>query len=431
MEKPNNKVQKEEIDDFAKALLDKKTDMAIYAKTSESIDTSQKNDNEERKAAEQTLSSALDMLRKERGQSTIAEEEQKFYYSQLSETDDLDDDFTTSSIEDLKTQSFDVNTVARALQDYDQDQEIRTKLKIDLNKSNAKGVRHEKKNENKPVRKKKKRRSRKKIAAIVAAVFVFAACLGGYAYKVYVWDPAHVVTKAMQKAYDKLVSYADEYGSDLDSDATLMSDSERFELLDMDADYESLNATQKESINAYFKEQTGKTYNQLVKELKEMKEQIGEDSNGNYQKLSSLLSSWNSLTATQQYQILDLANAYQSLPEKLQERIDELARANADSGFTELVEKVQQDKNAADQKEAQSQQQQSSVQSQLQSAQAQLANYQEYAQTLNTELASAQANGDSATASELQSAITSNNQTISRLQAQIESLQSQLNALNP
>ena len=38
MEKPNNKVQKEEIDDFAKALLDKKTDMAIYANRSDTID---------------------------------------------------------------------------------------------------------------------------------------------------------------------------------------------------------------------------------------------------------------------------------------------------------------------------------------------------------------------------------------------------------
>ena len=77
MEKPNNKVQKEEIDDFAKALLDKKTDMAIYANRSDTIDQTKEKNEDERKAAEQTLSSALDMLRKERGQSTIAEEEQR------------------------------------------------------------------------------------------------------------------------------------------------------------------------------------------------------------------------------------------------------------------------------------------------------------------------------------------------------------------
>ena len=152
MEKPNNKVQKEEIDDFAKALLDKKTDMAIYANRSDTIDQTKEKNEDERKAAEQTLSSALDMLRKERGQSTIAEEEQRFYYNQLQEEDD---DFTTSSIEELKTQSFDVNTVAKALHEYDQDQTIRTKLKVDLNKSNAKGVPHTTRKKEKPVKKKR------------------------------------------------------------------------------------------------------------------------------------------------------------------------------------------------------------------------------------------------------------------------------------
>lgn len=423
MEKPNNKVQKEEIDDFAKALLDKKTDMAIYAKQSDAIDKTTEKNEDERKAAEQTLSSALDMLRKERGQSTIAEEEQRFYYNQLQEEED--DDFTTSSIEELKTQSFDVNTVAKALHEYDQDQTVRTKLKIDLNKSNAKGVSHATKKKEKPA---KKKRSKKKIAIILGVFVLFAACLGGYAYKVYVWDPAHIVTEAMQKSYDKLVSYADEYGSDLDSDATLMSDSERFELLDMDEDYDRLNTTQKEDINAYFKEQTGKTYTSLVKELKEMKEQIGTDPNGAYQRITSLLTSWSSLSASQQYQLLDLEEAYSQLSDKLQERIDEMAKANTDMGFTTLLENVRKDKEAADQQEAAKQQELSSLQSQLQSLQNQLSSYEEYAQTLRSELAIAQASGDSASITELNSAISSNDQTIARLETQISSLQSQINS---
>lgn len=423
MEKPNNKVQKEEIDDFAKALLDKKTDMAIYAKQSDAIDKTTEKNEDERKAAEQTLSSALDMLRKERGQSTIAEEEQRFYYNQLQEEED--DDFTTSSIEELKTQSFDVNTVAKALHEYDQDQTVRTKLKIDLNKSNAKGVSHATKKKEKPT---KKKRSKKKIAIILGVFVLFAACLGGYAYKVYVWDPAHIVTEAMQKSYDKLVSYADEYGSDLDSDATLMSDSERFELLDMDEDYDRLNTTQKEDINAYFKEQTGKTYTSLVKELKEMKEQIGTDPNGAYQRITSLLTSWSSLSASQQYQLLDLEEAYSQLSDKLQERIDEMAKANTDMGFTTLLENVRKDKEAADQQEAVKQQELSSLQSQLQSLQNQLSSYEEYAQTLRSELAIAQASGDSASITELNSAISSNDQTIARLETQISSLQSQINS---
>lgn len=434
MKKSNEKVQKEEIDDFAKALLDKKTDMAIYAQKSDRIDETKDLKEDERKAAEQTLSSALDMLRKERGQSTIAEEEQQFYYSRLTETEDIDDDFTTSSIEELKTQSFDVNTVAKALQDYDQDQEIKTKLKVDLNKSNAKGISHDKnKAKGKSAKKSKKnkpKRSKKKLWIILAAVLVILAGLGAYAYKIYVWDPAHVVTEAMQKSYDKLVSYADEYGSDLDSDMTLMSDSERFELLDMEKDYKSLNSTQKEKINAYFKEQTKKTYTELVKELQKMKEEIGHDANGSYQKITSLLSSWNSLTASQQHQLVDLESDYQNLSDTLKSRINELAKANANSSFDDLMEKVKADKQASDQKEAQSQQQLSSLQGQLQSVQSQLASYQEYGQTLSTELSNAQASGDSANAEELNTAIQSNNDTIARLEAQIAELQSQINALN-
>ena len=52
----------------------------------------------ERRQAEKTMSSALDMLRKERGQKTIEEEEQ-FYQEHEDDLKDMDDDFTTSSIE--------------------------------------------------------------------------------------------------------------------------------------------------------------------------------------------------------------------------------------------------------------------------------------------------------------------------------------------
>ena len=120
------KAKRDEIDDFAKALLDKKTDMAIYHSESHG-ETEETDPAQDRKAAEETLSSALDMLRMERGQSTIEEEEKQYYYSRLTEDDDFDDeDFTTSSIEELKTQSFDVNQVTQALHEYDQDRELKT-----------------------------------------------------------------------------------------------------------------------------------------------------------------------------------------------------------------------------------------------------------------------------------------------------------------
>lgn len=429
MDKKNQQPKKGEIDDFAKALLNKKTDMAIYADEQKKEDADEDQSVIDRKEAEQTLSSALDLLRKERGQSTIAEEEKRFYYSQLEENDgweEEDDDFTTSSIEDLKTQSFDVESVAKALSDYDQNQEVKAKLKVDLNKSNAKGIAH--KEEEKPKKKSRSRKkSRKLLPWIILVIVLGLGCLGGYAYKVYVWNPAHIVTEDMEKAYDRLVAYADEYGSDLDSSATLMSDSERLELLNMKEDYEMLNETQKSAINEYFQEQTKMTYLELVDELETFQEQVSDPENESYKTISDLLSKWSSLTASQQYQIIDLEAGYQDLPKVLQDRIDELASSNANTTFEKLVSQLRESRDASAQ---QQQQQLSSLQSQLSSLQSQLATNQQYASTLETELQTAQASGDSETIADLNTAIASNNDTISNLEKQIETIQAQIDQLN-
>ena len=74
-----NSVSKEEIDDFAQALLDRKTEMALFKdmpKEEKTQDVSQ------RKQAERQLSSALDMLRKERGKLPIEEEERRYTFQQ-------------------------------------------------------------------------------------------------------------------------------------------------------------------------------------------------------------------------------------------------------------------------------------------------------------------------------------------------------------
>ena len=63
------------IDAYSKALLDKKTEYNDELKKPKEVHQMSE---AERRQAEKTMSSALDMLRKERGQKTIAEEEQ-FY----------------------------------------------------------------------------------------------------------------------------------------------------------------------------------------------------------------------------------------------------------------------------------------------------------------------------------------------------------------
>lgn len=429
MDKKNHQPNKGEIDDFAKALLNKKTDMAIYADAEKKKEADADQSAIDRKEAEQTLSSALDLLRKERGQSTIEEEEKRFYYSQLEENDgweEDDDDFTTSSIEDLKTQSFDVESVAKALSDYDQNQEVKAKLKVDLNKSNAKGIAHQEQSQSEKKTQPKKK-SRKIWPWIVLVVVLGLGCLGGYAYKVYVWNPAHIVTEEMEEAYDRLVAYADEYGSDLDSSATLMSDSERLELLNMKEDYEMLNETQKTSINEYFQEQTKMTYLDLVDELESFQEQVSDPKNESYKTISDLLSKWSSLTASQQYQIIDLESGYQDLPKVLQDRIDELASSNANTTFQKLVSQLRESRDASAQ---QQQQQLSGLQSQLSSLQSQLATNQQYANTLEAELQTAQESGDSEAIADINTAIASNNDSMDSLEKQIATIQSQIDQLN-
>ena len=111
------------IDAYSKALLDKKTEYNDELKKPKEVHQMSE---AERRQAEKTMSSALDMLRKERGQKTIAEEEQ-FYQEHKDDLKDMDDDFTTSSIE--KEQSNEALDLVHAmLQDMsnegDEDEEV-------------------------------------------------------------------------------------------------------------------------------------------------------------------------------------------------------------------------------------------------------------------------------------------------------------------
>ena len=111
------------IDAYSKALLDKKTEYNDELKKPKEVHQMSE---AERRQAEKTTSSALDMLRKEHGQKTIAEEEQ-FYQEHKDDLKDMEDDFTTSSIE--KEQSNEALDLVHAmLQDMsnegDEDEEV-------------------------------------------------------------------------------------------------------------------------------------------------------------------------------------------------------------------------------------------------------------------------------------------------------------------
>ena len=106
------------IDAYSKALLDKKTEYNDELKKPKEVHQMSEAG---RRQAEKTMSSAL-----ERGQKTIAEEEQ-FYQEHKDDLKDMDDDFTTSSIE--KEQSNEALDLVHAmLQDMsnegDEDEEV-------------------------------------------------------------------------------------------------------------------------------------------------------------------------------------------------------------------------------------------------------------------------------------------------------------------
>ena len=174
------------IDAYSKALLDKKTE---YNDELKKPKEEKEMSDAERKQAEKTLSSALDMLRRERGQKTIAEEE-RFYQEHKDDLKDMDEDFTTSSLE--KGQSNEALDLVHAmLQDMsndeeDEDEDVAPVAKEERpkkpKKKKEKSEKKEKveKKEKKPKEKKSKKPMKTTTKIVLAVFFAGLVALGGY-----------------------------------------------------------------------------------------------------------------------------------------------------------------------------------------------------------------------------------------------------------
>lgn len=414
------------IDAYSKALLDKKTEYNEELKKPKEVHQMSE---AERRQAERTMSSALDMLRKERGQKTIAEEEQ-FYQEHKEALKDMDDDFTTSSIE--KEQSNEALDLVHAmLQDMsndgdDQEEEVVVKKEKKQKEKKEKKPK-EKKSKNKQVKEKK---PMKKVTKIVLCVILLGlAALGGYAYKVLVYDPQNIVSQAQQKTYDKLVSYADEYGDNM------MSDAEKLELLDLDKDYKKLLDKQKTSINEYFKEQTGKTYKALLKDMKQLHQDKEEVKLPAYQQIVDLLNGWESKSDEEKMAVADMQSTYSSLSKNLKGEVDTLSKSKTGKDFIDLCKEQGELKAAAEEKarqeeeakKAENEKKIQEYQTSLNSLQQDYNTYAQYAQSLESDLAYAQQNGEDT--ADIQSQIDTNNQMLSSLQQQITYYQQQISTL--
>ena len=418
------------IDAYSKALLDKKTEYNEELKKPKEVHQMTE---AERRMAEKTMSSALDMLRKERGQKTIAEEE-RFYEENKADLQHMDDDFTTSSIENEQSNDA-LDLVHTMLQDMsnDDDELLPSQVKkLKENKENKEKPKKEKpKKEEKPKDKKsKKKKPMSKITKIILGfILLGVAALGVYSYKVLVYDPQNIVSPAQQKTYDKLISYADEYGDNM------MSDAEKLELLDLDSGYKKLLDKQKTSINEYFKEQTGKTYKALLKDIKELQTSKEEAKLPAYQQIMTLLNGWDAKSDEEKMAVVDMQSVYSSLSKSLKEDVDDLSKSKTGKDFIDLCKeqanlKTQveaQAKAEEEQKKAENEQKIQEYQATLNGLQQEYNTYAQYAQSLESDLAYAQQSGEDTT--DIQSQINTNNQMLYSLQQQITYYQQQIAAL--
>lgn len=419
------------IDAYSKALLDKKTEYNEELKKPKEVHQMTE---AERRLAEKTMSSALDMLRKERGQKTIAEEE-RLYEENKVDSQHMEDDFTTSSIENEQSSDA-LDLVHTMLQDMSNDddellpsQVKKLKEKQEKKEKREKKEKPKKEKEEEPKKKKsKKKKPMSKVTKIVlGCILLGVAALGVYSYKVLVYDPQNIVSPAQQKTYDKLVSYADEYGDNM------MSDAEKLELIDLNSGYKKLLDKQKTSINAYFKEQTGKSYTALLKEVKELQKTKEEVKLPAYQQIVGLLNDWDAKSDEEKMAVADMQSVYSSLSKSLKKEVDSLSKSKTGKDFIDLCKEQAELKTAAQEKAQQEEEQKKSenaskiqeYQASLNSLQQDYDTYAQYAQSLESDLA----NASDEDRSQIQSQIDTNNQMLYYLQQQIVYYQQQIAAL--
>lgn len=419
------------IDAYSKALLDKKTEYNEELKKPKEVHQMTE---AERRLAEKTMSSALDMLRKERGQKTIAEEE-RLYEENKVDSQHMEDDFTTSSIENEQSSDA-LDLVHTMLQDMSNDDDellpsqvkkLKEKQEKKEKKEKKEKPKKEKKEEPNEKKSKKKKPMSKVTKIILGCILLGVAALGVYSYKVLVYDPQNIVSPAQQKTYDKLVSYADEYGDNM------MSDAEKLELIDLNSGYKKLLDKQKTSINAYFKEQTGKSYTALLKEVKELQKTKEDVKLPAYQQIVGLLNGWDAKSDEEKMAVADMQSVYSSLSKSLKMEVDSLSKSKTGKDLIDLCKEQAELKTAAQEKAQQEEEQKKSenaskiqeYQASLNSLQQDYDTYAQYAQSLESDLA----NASDEDRSQIQSQIDTNNQMLYSLQQQIVYYQQQIAAL--
>ena len=190
---------------------------------------------------------------------------------------------------------------------------------------------------------------------------------------------------------------------------------------------------QKTSINAYFKEQTGKSYTALLREVKELQKTKEEVKLPAYQQIVDLLNGRDAKSDEEKMAVADMQSVYSSLSKSLKKEVDSLSKSKTGKDFIDLCKEQAELKTAAQEKAQQEEEQKKSenaskiqeYQASLNSLQQDYDTYAQYAQSLESDLA----NASDEDRSQIQSQIDTNNQMLYSLQQQIAYYQQQIAAL--
>lgn len=335
--------EKNEIDEFTQKLLNRKTEMAIWPENEEKQEEKPEMSPEERKAAEATMSDALDQLRKQRGQVPIDQEEEDYAWDHIHFQDRFDggDDFTTQSLflHEKNEQPISENTgkyensSKNRKEDYMEESEKRPVSKKNLLSDAASRLSAKESRVPEKKKRKKKRKLRKQAVVLICVIVgLILVLFAGYYYKTAVYDPANTVTEAQQAAYDKLLAYAEEY--------SMSSDAEKLELLQMENDYNSLSDKQKEELNKRFVANTGMNYNDLLADLKTKDGTVNTEDDPVYVELMDYINSYGSLDDDQKMLLAEYQSNYDSLSTALKAKADDAMRAQTGKSFNEALDDV-------------------------------------------------------------------------------------------
>lgn len=289
-----------DIDEYTQKLLDRRAELTLFPDDDEDFTSSSLEGSLtdfQRRNAEQSMLNALDQLRKERGQVSIAEEERNF----------------------------------------EQNGEKREGHQNEGKEEYYKGIapnRYENSNrldhflvtEPRP-QTKKELWKRPIFWVIFCGCIMLATLFGAFAWKVTVYDPQHATDVDQAYAYRKLVNYADEF--------PMMSDRQKKEIVNLEADFNSLPLAKKDEINTYFSnpKHTGKTFTAL---LEEYKKTIEVEQDSRIQELLDLARNWQTIDGTKRNTVVDYYDVYQALEENQKETVNQAFKEGTGLTFVEV-----------------------------------------------------------------------------------------------